>query len=270
MPTVDDILESDQTNTEEVISALKKALEDKSLLTLDTYGFPSNPNSPAALRNFAKVLEDNKTLTKLSIIGEPGSLTDEMLDILVVALTKNKHLTHLSLDPSIHPNMIAKFAQLLGNDHSSLKTLTLQIDNPRLRNAKLLRSHLKTLATALEKNKTLETLEIFQIGVEDEEMEALAVALENHPTLTRFDITGNDTVQDKGALRLAQALKSNRVLTHLSYVRNKLHSSGMSSFLSFLEDNETLTELDLRNNSLDPTDIFILAEALKKIKVSLV
>lgn len=86
MPTLNEILQSDQRNTEQVVSAFKKALKDESFVGLNLHG---NFN-PTALINLFTALKDNKAIIKLHIDKFP--LTDEALSAFIVTLKKNHSL----------------------------------------------------------------------------------------------------------------------------------------------------------------------------------
>lgn len=258
MPTVNDILLSDQTNTEEVVNALTKALEEESSLEL----YPQGLNV-AALLNFAKALEQNKTVTNLSILGWEGDLSDEALKALTVALTNSQYLTHLSFNSSVHSNIISKVAQLLENNQPPLKEVTvLRRGDPVIPHQQWPRNSAKVLAMALEKNNTLETLDMSELALDNEEMEAVTVALKKHPHLSRLTIKAKKEAMHK----LVEVLKTNQTLSYVNCAFNELHSVGMPLFVSFLKDNNTLRSLDLLSNELDPADTSVLADALKENK----
>lgn len=261
MPTLNEILESDQTNTAEVVSALKAALEKESSLCLTT------EIKPSAFINLFKALEDNQTLTKLDLGAYLGFgfrsfiLTNEALEALIVALQKNQHLTEVNIH-NIHEDIILKLAPLLESNHPPLTKLSLSLTE---------KNHVEILANALRKNLSINHLNLsYNDAFNDQEAEkSLAQTLSKHPHLTHLTISARRGTSF--LILLIEALKTNQTLSHFSY--NSAHSTQendpnnktqISLFASLLKENKTLESLDLQSHNIGNTNASILANALKE------
>lgn len=264
MPTVNEILQSDQTNTQEVVNAFKTALEEESELVL-----AYNTSSPAFI-NLLKALEDNESVTSLTFSDGIPTLTDEALDALAIALQKNPHLTCLDLVFSGNTlETITKFTKLLENNQAQLKKLKLGLSVPIDR--------IKVLANALKKNNTLECLEIYDGGsINDEAAEILADALKKNSKLARLSMRNASAISIRGITLLVEALETKKTLSHFSYVDeawyslrsyttyNKVAPLFVTAFATLLKKNKGgVTTLDFSKNDLSSEDIQVLADALK-------
>lgn len=278
MPTLNDILHSDQTNTEEVVNALKKALEEEyafrglSVLELSNgHGLES-----AALVNLFKALEDNNTITNLQFRAD---LSNEVLDALITTLQKNQHLRDVYLASSRHPNLVTKLAHLLENNLTSILKLSLDLDDRSL-NAQ---SDAKIFARALEKNYTLNSLELYG----GQELLEACEGLQKNKTIKKSTLsykTFNEPTQAFGNVLkqvlkqnhtlkslkvqsncndipiLAEALQDNRGLTHLNLRGEKVNGDTLRTLSASLQQNKTLTSLNLAYNGIKDTDIPALIE----------
>jgi len=84
--------------------------------------------------------------------------------------------------------------------------------------------------------------------------------------ITTLHMDGNDSeeaLSDKGAIRLAEALKHNTSLTELDLVDNRVGKNGAAKLAEALRHNTTLTTLLLRNNELQDSGAIKLAKALR-------
>lgn len=253
MPTLVQILQSDQTNTEEIVSALKKALKEESSIFFDNKKGTGNDISFSALNNLLKALEDNQTVKQLLLWN---TLPDETIDSLMAVLQKNHHLTNLNLQCNSNPNVITHVAHLLENNQSSLKELTLNMRSPNAG------PNTKILAVALEKNNTLECLTIDSSEIDNECAKILASAITKHPRLARLNITFSKIKTISTAL-LIEALKINQTITHFSYAHNGMDSKIISFFASLLKEQTGMTELDLNQSFVRCKGAKNLANALK-------
>ena len=92
------------------------------------------------------------------------------------------------------------------------------------------------LANALEKNTTLERLDLYANNIGDEGAKALASALEKNTTLVLLELAKNN-IGDEGAKALATALEKNRSLERLYLELNYIGDEGAKALATALEKN---------------------------------
>lgn len=324
-------LRSDQKDTKDVIERLKKSLQKRT--SCELFDFPYI--SQSAIINLGKALEDNETLTHLSL--DCNCRTHNDMIPIIEALKRNKNITHLSLI-SLNIESIQKLAALLENHQIQLTSLSFALheyDNQinektteilsialkkahpltelslyghkiSARAAKALaeNKHLKkldlsgsdmslqavtALASALQKNKTLNTLHlnwtippeglqalsktlennrsIMKSGLADNKITAkhlqpLTIALQKNRTLTSLGLARNP-IGDDGIEMLSKALENNQCLTKLNLADTGTGHRGLQHLMSVLKNNQSLTELDLSNNPIEVDSVRMLTEALK-------
>jgi len=85
-------------------------------------------------------------------------------------------------------------------------------------------------------------------------------------SITSLRLSGNEMdhpVGNKGAAKLAEALKHNTSLTELDLVDSRVGDEGATKLAEALRQNTTLVSLLLRNNNVEDKGAMKLAEALK-------
>jgi hypothetical protein len=122
------------------------------------------------------------------------------------------------------------------------------------------------LATFIAGNQSLECLNLAINGLSGTMISPLAAALEKNAKLKRLDLSLNpidvpldtDGIQNAGerisdgAQVLANALKINRTLTHLSLAACEFDNEAADKILDLLKNNQTLQQIDLTGNLIDP------------------
>jgi len=105
----------------------------------------------------------------------------------------------------------------------------------------------KVIFTSLEKNHTVETLAIAHnvgwIGADG--TNALVSLLTSNQTLKAIDVSLGKTPTSQDYARLADAIKSNKVLTHIGLTFENITQRDAESFVKFLSQNQTLTRITL-------------------------
>ncbi|TMW60511.1 hypothetical protein Poli38472_000553 [Pythium oligandrum] len=91
-------------------------------------------------------------------------------------------------------------------------------------------------------------LEWNNVGLLDEGVEALALALEMDTKLVELDLQNNN-VGPEGAKALAQALRRNRTLQKLDLRWNEVGNAGVLAFLDTMQSNRSLVALELAGNN---------------------
>jgi len=130
------------------------------------------------------------------------------------------------------------------------------INNNQCRELRLISNQITSsgasiLADALLNNRTLELLSLWNNQVRDIGVQSLSNALSiNRSTLKKLDLSQND-VTDEGARHLAQMLKTNKKLTHLTLSNNKIGDEGVQLLADALRNrNTTLQSLSFTENKL--------------------
>lgn len=80
--------------------------------------------------------------------------------------------------------------------------------------------------------------------------------------ITVFNIWYNN-IGDNGAFKLAEALKTNKILTYIDLNNNNIGSKGPNALTKLLKTNSTLTTLEFIANNIGDDKAIALAEALK-------
>jgi len=107
----------------------------------------------------------------------------------------------------------------------------------------------KALANAIQFNRELKILNIYETGIGNEGAKALATALAQNTTLTLLDISWNN-ISDEGACAVAKAIKRNSKLTVLDLSWNTITDEGAKVIAKALRKNPTLVKLELRVNKI--------------------
>ncbi|CAO3564071.1 unnamed protein product [Mortierella alpina] len=116
--------------------------------------------------------------------------------------------------------------------------------------------------TLTEELSTRTSLDLSRNSIGDKEAQALSEALKTNSTLTSLSFCSN-SIGDKGAQALSEALKTNSTLTSLSFYSNSIGDKGAQALSEALKTNSTLTTLLLGDNSIGANGVQALSEALK-------
>ncbi len=121
------------------------------------------------------------------------------------------------------------------------------------------------LADALNNNLTIKELILYNNRIGDKGIRALALELSiNNSTLKKLNLGFND-ITDDGAQHLAQMLKTNRTLTHLSLQQNHIGDRGTQLLAGVLaRHNWSLELLTLFSNKfLSDLSVTALSDMLR-------
>ena len=107
------------------------------------------------------------------------------------------------------------------------------------------------LAHALSRNRTLEQLSLWMNCIGDVGVRSLNNAFStNRNNLKKLDLADNG-ITDEGARYLAQMLKTNTILTHLTLSKNNITDQGVRALVNALQKrNQTLQALSLTENKM--------------------
>ena len=155
---------------------------------------------------------------------------------------------------NIDDNQTALLATALQTNHS-LTSLDLSSNEVGAAGA-------SALANALQNNQSLTYLYFHYNQVGDAGASALANALQNNHSLTSLNLSFNK-VGAAGASALATALQTNHSLTSFYLYSNEVGDAGASALANALQNNQSLTKLDLRNNQVGDAGASALANAIQ-------
>lgn len=111
-------------------------------------------------------------------------------------------------------------------------------------------------------NRCVERLDLSYERIGPEGAATLASALQNNDTVGSLNLWQND-IGTEGAVAMAKALESNSTLRWLNMCHNKIDNKGAVSLGKALERNNTVTTMDLRGNHIDSEGAAALARALE-------
>ncbi|VDD83426.1 unnamed protein product [Mesocestoides corti] len=108
----------------------------------------------------------------------------------------------------------------------------------------------KRLVDALERNKTIQVLDVSANRISSDGAIAFARALRNRCSLTVLDLSFN-RIQNEGAIALAEVLKKhNDRLIVLALASNEIHEKGLCALADALLDNDHLRYIYLWGNDI--------------------
>ena len=225
--------------------------------TLTTLNMYNNRFTSIGAEEIGKALEVNKTLTTLNI--NSNNIRVAGAQAIAKALETNATLITLDIE---HNHIDNEGAEAIANAlkiNSALTTLYISRNN-------IGPSGAEAIAEALETNATLTKLDISSnnIGISRDFlelynfMEKLRTALIKNKTLTTLNISMNDITKynsvgaDLIAYVLKEVLTHNKTLTSLDISANKISVDEVKIILIGLKKNNTLTELIMNTNTVDP------------------
>ena len=182
----------------------------------------------------------------------------------------NYSLTDLMLDSALDPLLLRTIEHIFHSKkklvHFNLNDIFFALDvDSRKENFLWMESlGAKTLlAEVSQSGGVLTHLNLYDVWIGDEGVQALAEFLETNRTLTHVNIH-NARITDSGATALGKALQLNSTLTHLSLPRNRLSGVGAKALATSLKSNSVLIFLDLSKNFCGGDSVAIaLSKAVK-------
>ena len=118
------------------------------------------------------------------------------------------------------------------------------------------------IATALQTNTTMRTLNISWCGISDEGAESLARALAVNRSLQDLNISDNE-IGDNGIAHIATALQTNTTMTKLHFSQCSISDEGAESLARALAVNRSLQDLNISDNEIGDNGIAHIATALQ-------
>jgi Ran GTPase-activating protein (RanGAP) involved in mRNA processing and transport len=177
---------------------------------------------------------------------------------------------------SLYSNSMIDFLNIFeDNDlknNSSIKILRLTINwedlNKEIFSSKQINLRTDTIKNFFENNKSIQILDLSFKDIRELEFESLMKFLKNYPALKRLSLYVNDFTYNK-SVAIGNMLKKNTTLQSLDISciipgGNMDYSKNFSVIAKSLQNNTTLTELNVSNNYIDNYDVRILMESIKK------
>lgn len=128
---------------------------------------------------------------------------------------------------------------------------------------KIMPTTLSLIKIILQLNKPNFThLSIYKGQVDDDGAKELATGLEKNSTLTSLNLRDN-SIKDKGAIVLAQAIAKNRTLNDLNLIENRIGDTGAKALAKGVEENTTLTNLKLEFNPIRDAGVMAFIKVLE-------
>ena len=182
----------------------------------------------------------------------------------------NYSLTDLMLDSALDPLLLRTIEHIFHSKkklvHFNLNDIFFALDVDSRKESFLWMESLgaKTLLAEVSQSVGVLThLNLYDVWIGDEGVQALAEFLETNRTLTHVNIH-NARITDSGATALGKALQLNSTLTHLSLPRNRLSGVGAKALATSLKSNSVLIFLDLSKNFCGGDSVAIaLSKAVK-------
>ena len=210
---------------------------------------------------FGKMLEKNNTIRSLdigyNILGEAGGKS------IIEAMCINTTLTSLNLEFNNLDSKIGDAIANMINKNTTIEKLNLA--------SNWLGVIVSIIADALRVNKTITELNLNSNNLLGDGVQEISDALLMNTTIITLDLSSN-RIGEKGALAIAKLVRMNKTITTLILSNNFLRrnsldkETGIKEIADALNENKTITELDLEHNKIGIDGIKSIAKVLCKNK----
>ena len=188
------------------------------------------------MKSLASALEMNGSLEELTLSGS-RAVTGIGVMALGESLKRNRGLKRLNISHCDIGDLGVKTLASALEMNGSLEELDLSW------NVAITGIGLFALGESLKRNRGLKTLNISYCGIEYQGMMSLASALETNSSLAVLDLSDNT---GKGLMSLGESLRRNRGLkTLMLYGFSNISDSNWKQFIACLQENNDLTRLEL-------------------------
>lgn len=148
---------------------------------------------------------------------------------------------------------------ILKNNRSQLKKLKLSF-------TELTNQQAIALSEGLSENRMLTELNLSSNDITTEGMIALNVALEKNNTLKILDLSYNPDLGDDGIKEFCPTLQNNKTLTVLNLRQCNISDAGLESIIQALENNKSINKLDIRDNEISENGASFVSAFLENNK----
>lgn len=124
--------------------------------------------------------------------------------------------------------------------------------------------HFVDFTLSLASNRSLVRLELGNCALASPSVQNLFESIQNHPTVTYLDLTGNRINSDISE-SFRKLLQHNRSLRSISVTGNSLGSRTAAAVATALEENTTLQSLVMGNNGIDDEGALALSRSLPRM-----
>ena len=153
---------------------------------------------------------------------------------------------------------------------NTLRSNDLSVSTVNLHFCDLSDEDVPELAQALEVNNVVRSLLLDGNSLSLGGFDKLLTSLSNHGTITRYSFCGyEDLFGDEGAALVAKFIRTNRVVESIALEFNEITETGLAALDEALDDNKSLTKIDLEGNefSLDSPAHKRLLEKLSRTRL---
>ena len=241
-------------------------------------------------RQMKKVKDDNETIESLPLgttdLFEEANWDDGETAIQIELADDTSALKHQSIDEQATPrahqiqlsySLTGDLVQVLkhnstiqeltlsnpGNNKNGLVALAEALHHLQvltLSHIEIGDNEVRALATALQQNSTIRELALTSAGIDGNQAAVLAQVLRGSTTIEVLTLSDNH-LGNMGATALAQALNKS-TLKGLTLSNTHIYNSGATALAQALQYNSTLKQLTLSRNGIEDAAIVDLAKAL--------
>ena len=164
--------------------------------------------------------------------------------------------------PEVDKHNVSQLADWISTSPASLYNLSITLTSRKRESVKLLLAELQWLSN----HASILSMPNTKIHDSDDDVIKLAKALKKNKILTTLKLESNQ-INSKGATALADALIKNETLTTLHISENKIGDKGAIALASALIQNKSLKTLYISDNEIGDEGAIAMANALMKNEV---
>jgi len=228
------------------------------------------------VRMLSLCLGNNPQISTLNLVD--NGLEDEIAEPLVDALLKVGGITHLDLTENNFTHLgLQQLVRLLkveevGSYRTIEEVRRYQPDGSRsaalfflgLQDNELNDEGAKVLASAVEENFQLHTLNISECQINEEGAVSLGWMLHENQSLQTINFAWNNLGSERAAKAIADGLRYNTTLTSVDLSHTGLRDNAGQFIADILEENDVILHLNLGGNALGEVACSVMAAALSK------
>ena len=213
-------------------------------------------------KNFVKSEKNEKDINKLQSSQVASKVNLEMLNERLK--TQNQGFEETISIPSSSISNLKEDEEEEREQRRKKNRYTKSLDNEEVNMGGNYEIHwnIDEFAEAIQDNRIVKTLYLWQTYLRDGEAEIISEALKINKSITKLDLSGNK-IEYKGAKSISEALKINKSITELDLSNNQIRERGAESMSEALKVNQSITNLSLYNCFIGDKGAESISEALK-------